>query len=266
MEDNISNALLMAAAMLIFIIAVTVTFSLISQTKTTSDIVLYSYDDTKYYDQGYENITYTLADENDLSRKVNMETIMPTVYRYIKEHYGVTIMKSDGTIIARFDETTESIVNNWPTYLKNESRDHKCQTHYEYIRSLAVAANLEEKFDSKYSDFNALTNLWEDIYQLDKTSGNIRIKYGTPWLGDESKIAKRLDVDFGKGTKAEAADYASGSHTGLNLLSKYSKNNFTEIFLFVSDNSGTETDKETGDSVITKANTTKLEIIYVMEE
>ena len=156
MEDNISNALLMAAAMLIFIIAVTVTFSLISQTKTTADTVLYSYDDTKYYDEGYENITYTLANEKNLNRKVNMETIMPTVYRYIKEHYGVTIMKDDGTIIARFDETTESIVNNWSSYLKNEAKDHKCEKHYEYIRNLAVAANLKKGFDSKYNNIAAL--------------------------------------------------------------------------------------------------------------
>ena len=45
MEDNVSNALLMAVAMIIFVIALTVTFSLISQTNTTSDIVLYSYDE-----------------------------------------------------------------------------------------------------------------------------------------------------------------------------------------------------------------------------
>lgn len=262
MEDNISNALLMAAAMLIFIIAVTVTFSLISQTKTTADTVLYSYDDTKYYDEGYENITYTLADEKNLSRKVNMETIMPTVYRYIKEHYGVTIMKSDGTIIARFDETTESIVNNWSSYLKNEGKDKKCQKHYDYIKNLAIAANLKDKFDKKYSDYKSLTNLWENIYGLEKTSGNTEIKYGTPWLGDESKIANRLKVDFG----GEKAVYSSGTHKGLNLLGEYSKKEFKEIFLFVSDNSGTETDEETGDSVIIKANTTKLEIIYVMED
>ena len=264
MEDNISNALLMAAAMLIFIIAVTVTFSLISQTKTTADTVLYSYDDTKYYDEGYENITYTLANEKNLNRKVNMETIMPTVYRYIKEHYGVTIMKDDGTIIARFDETTESIVNNWSSYLKNEAKDHKCEKHYEYIRNLAVAANLKKGFDSKYNNIAALTKLWEKIYGLDKSkgSGNIDIKYGTPWLGDESKIAKRLNVDFGGGT----AVYSSGEHEGLNLLENYQKKEFKEIFLFVSDNSGTETDEKTGDSVIIKANTTKLEIIYVMED
>lgn len=262
MEDNVSNALLMASAMLIFIIALTVTFSLISQTKTTSDTVLYSYDDTKYYDEGYEDITYTLANENDLNRTVNMETIMPTVYRYIKEHYGVTIMKKDGTIIARFDETTESIVNNWSSYLKNEERDHKCETHYNYIKDLAVAVNLEQEFGNKYRDYNDLTNLWEDIYNSTKTSGNTKIKYGTPWLGDEAKIVERLDVDFGEGD----ATYAAGTHTGLNLLNKYRNKKFKEIFLFVSDNSGTETDEITGDSVIIKANTTKLEIIYVMED
>lgn len=262
MEDNVSNALLMAVAMIIFVIALTVTFSLISQTKTTSDTVLYSYDDTKYYVQGFEDIIYTLGNENDLTRTVNMENIMPTVYRYIKEHYGVTIFNKNGEIIARFDETTESIVNNWPTYLKNEIRDGKCEKHYNYLKDLAVAANLQDNFKNKYRNYNDLTNLWKDIYHLDKTSGNTSFEYGTPWLGDEGKIAQRLNADF----SVETATFATGSHEGLNLLNRFSKNKFKEIFLFVSEDGGTVTDEVTGDSVITKANTTKLEIIYVMED
>ena len=260
MEENLSNALLMAGAMIVFVIAITVTFSLISQTKSTSDIVLYSYDDTQYYEEGYEGITYTLADENDLNRKVDMKAIIPTVYRYIKEHYGVTIMDNKGNILARFDETTESIVNNWETYLKKS--DPKCKNQYDNLKNLAAAAGLEEEFEKKYKGYNDLTALWKEIYYLDKTSGNTRIKYGTPWLGNEANIAKRLKVDFGGGT----AKYSSGVHTGLNLLNKYSKNKFKEIYLFVSDDEGIVTDDETGDSIITKANTTKLEIIYVMED
>lgn len=269
MEENISEALVMAASVLIFVIALSVIFSLISQAKSTSDAILYSYDNTKYYyDEDLENITYTTA--RDVNRTVTMETIMPTVYRYIKEHYGVTIFNKDGEIIARFDETTESIVNNWPTYLKEAKKNTKeesaCEKHYKYLKDLAIAANLQEGFERHYKSYTDLGNdsgggLWEEIYYSDKKSGNIKIKYGTPWLGDEGKIALRLNKDFGGGI----AQYASGDHTGLNLLENYKKEKFTEIYLFVSDNSGIEKDELSGDSVVVTSTTKKLEIIYVMQ-
>lgn len=264
MEENISEALVMAASVLIFVIALSVIFSLISQAKSTSDAILYSYDNTKYYyDEDLENITYTTA--RDVNRTVTMETIMPTVYRYIKEHYGVTIFNKNGEIIARFDETTESIVNNWPTYLKearkNTKEESACEKHYKYLKDLAIAAKLQEGFERHYRDYNDLEKLWEEIYYSDKKSGNIKIKYGTPWLGDEGKIALRLNKDFGGGI----AQYASGDHTGLNLLENYKNKEFTEIYLFVSDNSGIEKDELSGDSVVVTSTTKKLEIIYVMQ-
>lgn len=261
MEENISNALLMAGAMLVFIIAVSLTFSLISQTKTTADTVLFSYDDTKYYDQGLEDITYTLANEKDLNRIVDMETILPTVYRYIKEHYGVTIMKSNGEIIARFDETTESMVHQWKNYLRDALKDgenSKCEIHYNYLKNLYESAGLT----FECSSYDDLENLWEKIYHSNKKSGNIQITYGTPWLGDESKVAKRLDADFGGGI----ADYASGDHEGLNLLNEYEGKKFKEIYVFVTADDGKILDEESGDSVNTKSSETKLEIIYVMED
>lgn len=276
MEENISEALVMAASVLIFVIALSVIFSLISQAKSTSDAILYSYDDTKYYyDEDLENITFTTARDENINRTVTMETIMPTVYRYIKEHYGVTIFDKNGEIIARFDETTESIVNNWTTYLKearkNTKEESACEKHYKYLKDLAIAAKLQEKFQGHYRDYNDLAKLWEEIYALDKTrgsngssgSGNTQIKYGTPWLGDEGKIASRLNADF----SGETAEYATGVHKGLNLLGnkKYSDKKFKEIYLFVSDNSGIEKDELSGDSVVVTSTTKKLEIIYVMQ-
>ena len=47
--ENASDALKMAGAVLIFIIALTIVFSLISQIKTTSDSVLFNSDKLNYY-------------------------------------------------------------------------------------------------------------------------------------------------------------------------------------------------------------------------
>lgn len=294
MEDNISNALLMAAAMLIFIIAITVTFSLISQTKTTSDIILYSYDDTKYYDQGYEDITYTLANEKKFNRIVNIETIMPTVYRYIKENYGVTIIDKKGKILARFDSTTESVVNKWKNYLdirNTASPEYKTvSTFYkdltENLKSVDIyetdgSGNIRTRtihlkwneIDTYSGDFayKNLTPLWERIYKQEGGAANIQ--YGAPFAGIPLQIAKRLDFDFGGNTNgyidfnnSYTKYYGLKELDGKGLLNFYSNKNFQEVFVFVSDDEGVVTDDETGDSVITKANTTKLEIIYVMME
>lgn len=288
MEDNISNALLMAAAMLIFIIAVTVTFSLISQTKTTSDIVLYSYDDTKYYDQGYEDITYTLANEKEFNRIVNIETIMPTVYRYIKEHYGVTIIDKEGNILARFDSTTESVVNKWQNYLNirnTSSPEYKTvSTFYEDLTKNLKSVDIYETdsdgninlktIDLKWNETDAdsgdfsyknLTPLWKRIYK--QAGGASNLPYGAPFAGKPIQIARRLDADFGGGNvefNSYTTYYGLGDAEG--LLKQYKDNNFQEVFVFVSDDEGVVTDDKTGDSVIIKANTTKLEIIYVMME
>lgn len=267
MEENISEALIMAASVLIFVIALSVIFSLISQAKSTADAIIYSYDDTQYYYDDLEDITFTTARKENINRTVTMETIMPTVYRYIKEHYGVTIFNKNGEIIARFDETTESIVNNWSTYLKEagkstSTRRDACQNHYDYLRNLAIAAGKKDEFETKYNDYNSLTGLWKSIYHLtNRRSGSNTLEYGTPWLGDEGKIAKRLNADFGGGI----APYATADHEGLKLLTKYSDETFDEIYLFVSDNSGIEKDDLSGDSVVTKSTTNKLEIIYVMQ-
>ena len=86
--------------------------------------------------------------------------------------------------------------------------------------------------------------------------------YGTPWLGDDSKIAQRLNADFGD----TDATYASGIHNARKLLDEYKEDDFKEIYLFVSDESGIIKDPDTGDSVIIQSTTSKLEIIYILQK
>lgn len=295
MEDNLSNALLMAAAMIVFIIAVTVTFSLMSLTKATSDTVLYSYDDTKYYVEGFEDIAYTLPNENELNRIVDIEEIMATTYRYIKENFGVTIINKDGDILARFDSETEGYVSRWPIYdnLKPNqvgSTDHQNVTRFyenliHNLKSVDIyeenssgeiqkntiklkwISNPDNHDEEDWDEYKQLKSLWQTIYK--QTGGANGIPYGAPFSGKPFQIAKRLNADFGGGDVPFNNGYVT--YHGVmqddgGLLKKYKDKNFQEVFIFVSDNSGTETDEETGDSVIIKANTTKLEIIYVLME
>ena len=162
MEENVSEALIMAASVLIFVVALSVIFSLISQAKTTTDALIYSQDDTKYYTDDLEGITFITPKGKD--RIVGIDAVMATAYRYAKEHYGVTIMDEKGNFIARFDEETESVAQNWPNY---ESKNNTEARNKQLVKlqNIQKAAGITENV---FGSFVELTNLWKQIYQLDK--------------------------------------------------------------------------------------------------
>lgn len=90
--ENAAEALKIAFAMLIFVIAITITFSLTSQAKQTADVVLYHSDKTNYYDH---------VASKEVNRKVSVDTVISTLYRYYKESINVIIVLGDDE--ERFD-------------------------------------------------------------------------------------------------------------------------------------------------------------------
>ena len=75
--ENAAEALKLAFAVLVFVMAVSVTVGLFSQARETSEIVLQYSDVTSYYD--YQD--YTKKDRVYENRIVGLETIMPTLYK-----------------------------------------------------------------------------------------------------------------------------------------------------------------------------------------
>ena len=88
--ENAAEALKMASAVLIFVLMLSVTITMFSLARRTSDIVLSRVDETTYYDY---------YSEDDLStgteRIVGLETIIPTIHKYNKENYRITFLKED---------------------------------------------------------------------------------------------------------------------------------------------------------------------------
>lgn len=93
--ENAADALKIAFAVLIFVIAITMTFMLISQAKSTADAVLFMGDKTNYYAY-YPGVT-------EEGRKVSIDTVISTVYKYYKESFWVTIKDKTGKLIAEFN-------------------------------------------------------------------------------------------------------------------------------------------------------------------
>lgn len=91
--DNAIDALKIAFAVFVFVMALSISMRVFSQAKTVSDEVFYMTDKTNFYeytsDENYEEEYYKMPE----GRYVSGETIIPTLYRYYKENFNVIIGK-----------------------------------------------------------------------------------------------------------------------------------------------------------------------------
>lgn len=100
--DNAVDALKMAFAMLVFVIAISLSIRVFGQAKTTSDEVFYMADKTNFYEYTSEN------EKISEGRIVSIETIIPTLYRYYKENFDVIIKNKKGETICEFNLSKET--------------------------------------------------------------------------------------------------------------------------------------------------------------
>lgn len=107
--DNAIDALKIAFAVLIFVIALSVTMNAFSQAKTVSDYVFYMADKTNFYE-------YISEDRPADYRVVSGETIIPTLYRYYKENFNVIIEDYNGKVLVTFNLEDE---------IKEYNKDYK---------------------------------------------------------------------------------------------------------------------------------------------
>lgn len=98
--ENAVDALKIAFGVLVFVIALTIAFALLSQAKATSDIMLFASDKTNYY-------TYSNDAENSAGRIVGADVVISSLYRYYKESVVVRICESDGKLIEEFNTETD---------------------------------------------------------------------------------------------------------------------------------------------------------------
>ena len=87
MEDNVADALKMAAAVLVFVVALTIAISSFSEARMTAQTIL------DYSDREYD---YTYVEESGSEqRTVGAESIIPVIYRSFKENYKIYFYKDD---------------------------------------------------------------------------------------------------------------------------------------------------------------------------
>ena len=94
MEENIADALKMAGSVLLFVMGLSIAILAFSQARESMDIVL-SYSDRESLSIEGNPRFYYLSKDNDTSRYVGKETIIPAIYRAYKENYKIVFKFPD---------------------------------------------------------------------------------------------------------------------------------------------------------------------------
>ena len=80
--ENAADALKMAAAVLIFVMAISLAVMTLSQARAASQAIIYTKDDTNYY-------SYVDSENKSINREVGLETVIPTLYRYYRDNIEI---------------------------------------------------------------------------------------------------------------------------------------------------------------------------------
>jgi len=154
--ENIVESMLIALAVLVLLISLSMTTYLLSTAMSTTEQLVYGSDKTQYLSNINNNILPDSA-----TRIVGIDTVINSLYRYYKENFMVKIFESDGTTLHQiFDTTIEGKV---------------------YVAASKPAG-------SRNDEENALMRL----YGNSATGVDL---FGAPWMGNITNFAKqRVDL------------------------------------------------------------------------
>lgn len=144
--ENAVDALKMAFAVIVFVIALGIAFAVFSQAREVADIMLKLNDKTNYEQYVESHV--------DKSRIVGIETIIPTVRRYVydNENYSVEIV--DGSDVYTFDLLVDQEMNKTPKQIRDdlEKSLEKLLKKYKNARFKETYSEKLYRGDIEYSD------------------------------------------------------------------------------------------------------------------
>ena len=248
--DNAVQALMISFGLLVLVIALSISVYMFTQVTAISERLLYFTDKTNYYDSiRYEKVS---GNENNVitasvERYVDLDTIIPTLYRYDKENFCVKVYDArtnpnNGTLLQVFDVNLEGRVRD-------------------------AISDDDAKIDS-------ISNSNKVNYALKQTSNNPATRrniymFGAPWTGNTENIKKRVDY-FINGDAGYIKDvYVDYTNNPFHTIIRESETNenirFKERFINYSF-SGNTFESEEGDEFVTTDSKDKTVIIYTIVE
>ncbi len=129
--ENAVDALKIAFAVFVFIIALTVTFSMIAKLKSTAEYVLYYTDRTNFYSR---------LNTTEKNRTVSVNSVIAMLYRYYNETVSVTVdLTNVGKGIRTFDVSNNTSIDknaiekDLENYIEENLQDLKCDFLEEFV-------------------------------------------------------------------------------------------------------------------------------------
>lgn len=206
--ENAVDALKMAFAVMVFVIALTVSIIFFNNIKATSDYILYEKDETNYYK--YQG-AIGKASEN---RIVGLETVIPTLFRYYKENYTVVFKQG------KYNEVTGEFTNVKYLYV------YETLSNQELWEDSYVGNNTKLMY-KKYGIESKDTR----IFSFDLDEETLRHE---PWTGSSDKVKSNLDA-FLNGSiyispvdNKEYKDYGKDTYIYGGFIQKYKNSKFVE--------------------------------------
>ncbi len=240
MEDVV-QALMMAFAVLIFVIGFSVAMYMFSQVTTTAETLVFYTDTTAYYDNVKIDESKTISNDEEIkngkARIVNAETIIPTLYRYAEEEFCVKIYDDNNNLIQIFDLDLEGKI---PTAISDP-------------RATSTATTQELKANYAYK-------------QIYNDPSKPYYFFGAPWGGSKENIKTRVDFFVNGDAGYIGGQYVNYKDDKYNKFHEAIENGtqFKEKFISYSWGGETMSTKD-GDVLVTGSKPKdKIIIIYTM--
>ena len=156
--ENAADALKMAGAVLIFVLALSIILLAFGQVREASDTILdYKDRETQYIDSSY------YYEEVGTERNVNLETIIPSIFRAYLENYKI-VFEGLSSPIYKIKNKDGNLVNKYTLDL---------ETNFDKTYNNVVLGTNEKKAEFirgiLYKDFSNNENLFEKEYHIKLT-------------------------------------------------------------------------------------------------
>lgn len=250
--ENAVKALEMAFAVMIFIIALSVSMYAFNNAKKTSDIMLYAQDKTNYYE--YQGAKGKTAED----RIVGLETIIPTVYKYYKEEY--TVLFRQGNYNAQTGELSNL------KYLKIYDTRSKSSTNGVVLwgKGNTYDTLMQNKYAQFFDGGGYTQSLNTEIFSFDLHEEDLRHE---PWTGTYNSARENLDCFF-NGEKYKnpnnGLEYDYQYANGKSFIEQYKNKQFLETigeYEYSSTQSNANSDTQDGSSISSLVKQKKKRII-----
>lgn len=176
--ENAIDALKMAFAVIVLVMALSVAMITFSNARQTSEAVLAASDETEYYDYQEYTKNGTVLE----NRIVGFETIIPTLYKYDKERYKIEFKQGS------YNSETGEITNVKPYAI------------YQTTTNPDLWSNYQNDYESNVKS--------KSIYTFDIVEETQRKE---PWVGSENQIKLHLDAII-SGSRYLLPQYGDTNH------------------------------------------------------